>query len=162
MPGSKRASSLHLAPRFLPYSMLQSSMPSRYSYFFHSILMQFAEGGSLDDFIDGRLGKPAHNPLYSDNTPMDSEEDFRSRSDRIRTFKKKREMHSTERNELRKRRAERGRGQTAAIHLFSAEEIKSLFGDIVCGLGFLVSTVTAGALSFLNLSSIASPCFIWI
>ena len=93
--------------------------------------MQWAEGGSLDDFIRGRLG-------VTPDGKVDTE-DHQSRSARIRAFRSAQahpEQHRVQHSE--KQRVERGR----AVHLLSAEEVKSIFNDVVLGLGFLVSVGT--------------------
>ncbi|EJD05480.1 kinase-like protein [Fomitiporia mediterranea MF3/22] len=99
------------------------------------VLMQWAEGGSLDDFIDARLGHPHHAPSHSgagSDGPLDDA--FRSRSDRIRAFRAARARPQEERE---RRRAERARGIRTAVHLLGAEEAKSLFTDVTSGLAFL-------------------------
>ena len=92
-----------------------------------SILMQWAEGGSLDDFIRARLGAP-----NSDGPLSSVSEEPQSRSARIRAFRA-----AQERPELR--RARNSERQGRAVHFLSAEEVKSIFNDVVEGLGFLVS-----------------------
>lgn len=93
--------------------------------------MQWAEGGSLDDFIRIRLGIPASpQPDGPDN-----DDESRSRSSRIRAFRAahaRPEVRRAQRNDHQ--RAERGR----AIHFLNAMEVKSIFNDVVSGLGFLV------------------------
>ncbi len=203
-----------------------------------SVLMQWAEGGSLDDFIDVRLGqRPAHVPIHqlftsnseivdsfstsrsvsptpsqfdlqeSDNenghtdekfTPTqsnvaaapaakqgkwegisvshqlkeptsNSKEDPHSRSAKIRAFRAyqrapleekermKREMQDVFQgfvggfnlggvevsiaggsNNVAGKSAEPMKKEWTAVHLLSADEVKSLFQDVVEGLGFLV------------------------
>ncbi|THH07039.1 hypothetical protein EW145_g3655 [Phellinidium pouzarii] len=97
------------------------------------VLMQWAEGGSLDDFIEGRCGR-AHN--FPDSGPPSgfSGLDMRSRSERIRAFRAARARPQEEREQ---RKAERTRGIRTAVHLLSAEETKCLFTDVVSGLAFL-------------------------
>ena len=138
-----------------------------------SVLMQWAEGGSLDDFIDSRLGRrpkrsptlrrvssslsPSHSRRQASPPPSsDLTNSEHSRSARIRAFrafqklspserkatreqKEEEKSRENEKEGRRRRMAERGRGVTTAVHLLSAEEVRSLFGDIVRGLGFLVS-----------------------
>lgn len=125
-----------------------------------SVLMQWAEGGSLDDFIDIRLGRTSASqlpPLNSselasssthDTTSFESAEPdaFHSRSARIRAFRAFQHAPPEERERLRREMAGpgiRGSGRNdrdwKAVHLFSAEEVKSLFKDVVEGLAFLVS-----------------------
>ncbi|KIL59939.1 hypothetical protein M378DRAFT_84482 [Amanita muscaria Koide BX008] len=158
------------------------------------VLMQWAEGGSLDDFIDVRLGRPAKhihvNPLSrfsshgrsalsslssipgtptSSTTPTlpalstlpplstlhtapkhttedeDGQPDIHSRSARIRAFRayqkaspEEKEHMKREMNEASGVRGSSGTGQSwKAVHLLGAEEVKSLFSDVVEGLAFL-------------------------
>lgn len=158
------------------------------------VLMQWAEGGSLDDFIDVRLGRPAKhihvNPLSrfsshgrsalsslssipgtptSSTTPTlpalstlpplstlhtapkhttedeDGQPDIHSRSARIRAFRayqkaspEEKEHMKREMNEASGVRGSGGTGQSwKAVHLLGAEEVKSLFSDVVEGLAFL-------------------------
>jgi hypothetical protein len=108
--------------------------PSTFPSLASSILMQWAEGGSLDDFIHARLGVASPHPHHDDDPTPD---ETQSRSARIRAFRAAQarpEQTRTRRSEQRK--AERGR----AVHLLSAEEVKDIFNDIVSGLGFLVSS----------------------
>ena len=128
--------------------------------------MQWAEGGSLDDFIDVRLGKPSPNYLSHFHTPGGSygpkghEEgtessngrdspSLLSRSARIRAFRAMQRAPPEERERLRReldmsvtagqKGARNGKTNWTAVHLLSAEEVKSLFTDVVSGLAFLVS-----------------------
>lgn len=132
----------------------------------YSVLMQWAEGGSLDDFIDVRLGKPSPNYLSHFHTPGGSygpkghEEgtessngrdspSLLSRSARIRAFRAMQRAPPEERERLRReldmsvtagqKGARNGKTNWTAVHLLSAEEVKSLFTDVVSGLAFLVS-----------------------
>ncbi|KIJ42423.1 hypothetical protein M422DRAFT_171217 [Sphaerobolus stellatus SS14] len=89
------------------------------------ILMQLAEGGSLDDFIRARLGAP-----NSDGPHSDTSVEPQSRSARIRAFRA-----AQARPELRRARNSERHGR--AVHFLSAEEVKSIFNDVVEGLGFL-------------------------
>ena len=125
----------------------------------NSMLMQWAEGGSLDDFIDIRLGRkpshihihapgstnadyklgaPAPPPLRRSGNPahMLSASDLHSRSARIRTFQAFQRVGSTEGK--REREKKKRNGKWTAVHLLSADEVKGLFKDVVVGLGFLV------------------------
>ncbi|KAJ7886358.1 kinase-like domain-containing protein [Mycena leptocephala] len=126
------------------------------------VLMQWAEGGSLDDFIDVRLGRgsqhihihpaarlsdtslpqtpPAEN-IHSnvDNSPGP---DQLSRSARIRAFREFQRSPPEQRERIRTELARSRSSGTnpatwTAVHLLSAEEVKSLFRDVVEGLGFL-------------------------
>ena len=81
-----------------------------------------------------RMGR--HQGSGKQNSNADVNDDIRSRSDRIRAFRAERARPEEERKQ---RLAERRRGQRTAVHLLSAEEIHSLFLDIVSGLSFLVS-----------------------
>lgn len=98
--------------------------------------MQWAEGGSLEELIDTRMGKSAHDLDENDSLPDSGQADVRSRSARIKAFRKRQQASSSERRERLKRRRT-GTG-TTPVHLFSASEIKNMFSDIVNGLGFLV------------------------
>ncbi|KAF7984448.1 hypothetical protein HWV62_14534 [Athelia sp. TMB] len=122
------------------------------------VLMQWAEGGSLDDFIDLRLGRPTHlprppsrrksrsqsprsrspTPTRAQPNPENYEEpDQHSRSARIRAFRAAK-AGQRQKPELQSRRSSRrDRRNLKAVHLLSAEEVRSLFGDIVEGLAFL-------------------------
>ncbi|KIM76169.1 hypothetical protein PILCRDRAFT_12941 [Piloderma croceum F 1598] len=128
------------------------------------VLMQWAEGGSLDDFIDIRLGHSSrlphiHLPSSSSHldqdhpnsdssssatTPTQNNPDLHSRSARIRAFRAFQRAPPDERERLRadldgqSRAGGRNRRPSwKAVHLMSAEEVRSLFGDIVEGLAFL-------------------------
>ncbi|KZP23449.1 kinase-like protein [Athelia psychrophila] len=125
------------------------------------VLMQWAEGGSLDDFIDLRLGRATHlprppppprhphtrshsrsssrsrsrsrSPTPTRPKPTD-DEDPNSRSARIRAFRAaKAAPGAAKRAEPESRRS----GRMTAVHLLSAEEVRALFGDVAEGLGFL-------------------------
>ncbi|KAF4581706.1 putative serine/threonine-protein kinase iks1 [Pleurotus pulmonarius] len=133
------------------------------------VLMEWADGGSLDDFIDARLGRPTKHIHIHPVTPvartagrnsvppsrrsslignsrshfdhMDS--DLHSRSARIRAFRAYQRATPAEKEEM-KRQTESsyingGSRQTTwtPVHLLSAEEVKSLFSDVVSGLAFL-------------------------
>ncbi|KDQ06555.1 hypothetical protein BOTBODRAFT_181484 [Botryobasidium botryosum FD-172 SS1] len=91
------------------------------------ILMQWAEGGSLDDFISARQGNFS-SPSGSGEPDHDSG-DHRSRAERIRAFR------------MRQQNADGGirtrNRNLKAVHLLSLEEVRGLFGDIVAGLAFL-------------------------
>nr|GAT52003.1 other/IKS protein kinase [Mycena chlorophos] len=116
------------------------------------VLMQWAEGGSLDDFIDVRLGRrsphvhihPAAHLAGNDlaQTP-DSETppnpDQMSRSARIRAFREFQRAPSAERNRIREHNAKNGTRTATwtAVHLLSAEEVLGLFRDVAEGLAFL-------------------------
>ena len=86
---------------------------------------------------------PTANPR---TTPTQSETDLSSRSARIRAFRAFQRASPKEREKMRinmNERNGRANGQKypswKAVHLMSAEEVRSLFGDIVEGLAFLVS-----------------------
>jgi len=120
------------------------------------VLMQWAEGGSLDDFIDARLGRAARSniPFESDQS-SDSTTTFEasstpfSRSARIRAFRALQHAAPEDRARLRRELAmstsagqsyhhqENSTGNWLAVHLLSAEEVKALFTDVVGGLAFL-------------------------
>ncbi|KAF9236044.1 kinase-like protein [Melanogaster broomeanus] len=100
------------------------------------VLMQWAEGGSLDDFIDVRLGRPTRLPHMRSATPSPSTSEIQSPSARIRAFR------AMKRAPPEEREAPANGGRTTgpilkAVHLLSVEEVKSLFSDVVEGLAFL-------------------------
>ncbi|KAF8434595.1 kinase-like domain-containing protein [Boletus edulis BED1] len=108
------------------------------------VLMQWAEGGSLDDLIDVRLGRPTKLPhMRSSGSTPESPVDPQTPSARIRAFRAMKHAPPEERERLRREMAETsgnrvaGRPNLKAVHLFSAEEVKSLFSDVVEGLAFL-------------------------
>lgn len=130
--------------------------------------MQWAEGGSLDDFIDARLGRRAAPHLAHLNggaaratsvsseslspspQPDSAEADASpppapySRTARIRAFRAMQRASPAEKERLRRELGlggGRGHGPAdwKAVHLLSAEEVKGLFGDVVAGIAFLVS-----------------------
>lgn len=102
-----------------------------------SVLMEWAECGSLDDLIDARQGKknPIFDTTVSGETNPD-ENETTTRSARIRAFKA-----------AKKAQVANGTGSGSKPHspiaapgilLLSAEEIMSYLSDIVSGLAFLV------------------------
>jgi len=101
--------------------------------------MQWAEAGSLDDYIDVRLGRPTHlphvHPSSSSTAPQTPTADTHSRSARIRAFRALQRAGPAEREHMRE--SVRGAGLTA-VHLLSASEVRELFLDVVSGLSFLV------------------------
>ncbi|KAJ7487838.1 kinase-like domain-containing protein [Mycena latifolia] len=125
------------------------------------VLMQWAEGGSLDDFIDVRLGRGSHHihihpaarlsdkslpqtPAGENRQPnLDSPgPDQISRSARIRAFREFQRAPPEQRERIREEMARsRNNGSQpatwTAVHLLSAEEVKNLFRDVVEGLAFL-------------------------
>ncbi|KAL1676459.1 kinase-like domain-containing protein [Schizophyllum commune] len=122
------------------------------------VLMQWAEGGSLDDLIDLRQGKAVkHVHFHPVSSPADvfapvqdpaSEEPVEefdvsrmSRAARIKAFRAFQRAAPDERERIKARMGmgDKRRREAAwkAIHLLSAEEVKSLFGDVVEGLAFL-------------------------
>ncbi|KAH9852573.1 kinase-like protein [Lenzites betulinus] len=122
------------------------------------ILMQWAEAGSLDDFIDVRLGRRAPNLPHlrtsgstpnGDQTPSSSAsapDRVYSRSARIRAFRELRRAPPEERERLRRemgldgnsaQQARMAPADWKAVHLLSAEEVQGLFADVVAGLAFL-------------------------
>jgi hypothetical protein len=96
--------------------------------------MQWAEGGSLDDFIDMRAANA--NP---DVSPDDHDPD--SRTGRIRAFRAFQRATPSERTQFRNRMSN-NKASWTAVHLLSAAEVRSLFGDVADGLGFLVRSLT--------------------
>ncbi|KAI0691857.1 kinase-like domain-containing protein [Cytidiella melzeri] len=117
------------------------------------VLMQWAEGGSLDDFIDARMGRASatHLPqLHSDTSgsnehaSSDPDPSAYSRGARVRAFRAMQHAAPEERERLRREMSGMGlRGNARSnvewkpIHLLSADEVKSLFRDVVEGLAFL-------------------------
>ncbi|KAF7349348.1 Other/IKS protein kinase [Mycena sanguinolenta] len=121
------------------------------------VLMQWAEGGSLDDFIDVRLGRGSHHihihPTSGSQTPTGTADtqlnadaspgpDQLSRSARIRAFREFQRAPPEQRERMRDELARtRSNGTSSAtwtpVHLLSSEEVKSLFQDVVEGLSFL-------------------------
>ncbi|KAI0341488.1 kinase-like protein [Trametopsis cervina] len=119
------------------------------------VLMEWAEGGSLDDFIDIRMGRVSTSPLPQLHSAPDSQSATAhsspdtdpsrlSRSARIRAFRAMQHAPPEERERLRREMSGmgvNGSGKNAkewkSIHLLSAEEAKSLFRDVVEGLAFL-------------------------
>ncbi|GAA5963924.1 hypothetical protein JCM3765_006055 [Sporobolomyces pararoseus] len=102
-------------PNIISYhhAWLETSTPATFSPAVPTlyVLMQFANGGSLFDFVSARGGSTTH-----DETEVSLEE------------RKKR---------FRSRR--RGGTSGRAVHLLKVEDILKLFGDVVLGLGFLHS-----------------------
>ena len=129
-----------------------------------SILMQWAEGGSLDDLIDTRLGRRAPNlphlrttggadgnlsvPPSSSASPEPQGDQPYSRNARIRAFRALQRAPPEERERLRREMGLNGDGTSPSgskktpdwkpVHLLSAEEVHDLFQDVVAGLAFLV------------------------
>ena len=115
--------------------------------------MQWAEGGSLDDFIEVRLGRrspvqifPTSPSTPEDTLPQPNAGQPLSRSARIRAFRAMQRASPEEREKMKRELAgevvgssTRQTGDWKAVHLLSAEEVKSLFQDVVEGLSFLVS-----------------------
>lgn len=112
--------------------------------------MQWAEGGSLDDFIDVRLGRrstthPASTPAPENNSPQTTKNQPLSRGARIRAFRAMQSASPEDREKRKQELAGNISGSSTcqtdwkAVHLLSAEEVKSLFQDVVEGLSFLVS-----------------------
>ena len=106
----------------------------------NSVLMQWAEGGSLDDYIDARLGRPTHVPHPTSHASAHEDEsvsDVHSRSARIRAFRAMQRAAPSEASALRAKLNHNGHSWTA-VHLLSAEEVLGIFGGVAAGLGFLV------------------------
>jgi hypothetical protein len=115
---------------------------SVFNQLFDSVLMQWAEGGSLDDYIDARLGRPTHLPHpTSHHASTDDDDDLssevHSRSARIRAFRAMQRAAPSEKSALRAKLSNTGHSWTA-VHLLSAEEVLGIFGGVAAGLGFLV------------------------
>jgi hypothetical protein len=99
--------------------------------------MQWAEGGSLDDYIDARLGRPTHPPQHDSTQEDDLSSDLHSRSARIRAFRAMQRAAPAEKQALRAKLNNNDHMWTA-VHLLSAEEVLGIFGGVAAGLGFLV------------------------
>ena len=115
---------------------------SLFNQLLDSVLMQWAEGGSLDDYIDARLGRPTHlpHPTSLDASTDDDDDpssEVHSRSARIRAFRAMQRAAPSEKSALRAKLSNTGHSWTA-VHLLSAEEVIGIFGGIAAGLGFLV------------------------
>jgi hypothetical protein len=90
----------------------------------------------LDDFIDARLGHSRGSDMHqsgSSGPDVHPPEDIRSRSARIRAFRAQQQAHKQGFP-----RPCRPQASLKAVHLLSAEEVKSLFHDVTAGLAFLV------------------------
>ena len=119
--------------------------------------MQWAEGGSLDDYIEVRLGRGSPK-LAQSTTPDDtdiSDKPIESRSGRIRAFRAMQRAGPEEKERLRARlgAVNNSRGGAApwkAVHLFSAEEVHGLFSGVVDGLAFLVRRAPVSAKASLD------------
>jgi hypothetical protein len=101
--------------------------------------MQWAELGSLDDLILQRLGVKTADRDPDPSEPPSGE--YQTREARIRAFRARAgggPIHTS--GEVRRREARRRAREMKAVHLLSAEEIRSLFGDVAAGLAFLVRT----------------------
>jgi len=107
--------------------------------------MQWAEGGSLDDYIDARLGRPTHPPHHGSTQEDDPSSDLHSRSARIRAFRAMQRAAPSEKQAIRAKLNNNdgnNDGNTwTAVHLLSAEEVLGIFGGVAAGLGFLVRTI---------------------
>ena len=126
--------------------------------------MQWAEGGSLDDFIDVRLGRgspphlhPASHPTAGNASAQEASGQPLSRGARIRAFRAMQHASPEEREKMRREMSgeifgtgNRHAGDWKAVHLLSAEEVKSLFQDVVEGLAFLVSDTMSVGLAMSN------------
>lgn len=143
MHGLKLPNSPLLVPRFPLYSIPFNTFiaMSLFNRLLDSVLMQWAEGGSLDDYIDARLGRPTHLPHPTSHASTDDDEDssaeVHSRSARIRAFRAMQRAAPSEKSALRAKLSNTGHSWTA-VHLLSAEEVLGIFGGIAAGLGFLV------------------------
>lgn len=126
--------------------------------------MQWAEGGSLDDLIDARLGRrapklPHLHPTEggtggisvseSGGAGPDGGDQPYSKNARIRAFRAVQRAPPEERERLRREMGLNGNGvqpqsnrrastDWKPVHLLSAEEVHDLFEGVVSGLAFLV------------------------
>ena len=144
--------------------------------------MQWAEGGSLDDLIDARLGRrtpnlphfrtsagtPADQFTNSSPSPEPEVSQPYSRNARIRAFRALQRAPPEERERLRREMGLNGASpgshggpKSAAewkpVHLLSSEEVHNLFEDVVAGLAFLVSGVYLSGVSAELTVGIARP-----
>ncbi|CAE6493195.1 unnamed protein product [Rhizoctonia solani] len=100
------------------------------------VLMQWAELGSLDDLILQRLGVKTADRDPDLSEPPSGE--YQTREARIRAFRARAGGGTVYTSgEVRRKEARRRAREMKAVHLLSAEEIRSLFGDVVSGLAFL-------------------------
>lgn len=106
-----------------------------------SILMQWAEGGSLDDYIVARLGRPTQPTHHSSTQEDDPSSDIHSRSARIRAFRAMQRATPSEKPALRAKLINNDGNSWTAVHLLSAEEVLGIFGGVAAGLGFLVRII---------------------
>jgi len=103
--------------------------------------MQWAEGGSLDDYIDARLGRPTHPPHHGSTQEDDPSSDLHSRSARIRAFRAMQRAAPSEKQAIRAKLNNIDGNTWTAVHLLSAEEVLGIFGGVAAGLGFLVRII---------------------
>jgi hypothetical protein len=117
---------------------------SLFNQLLDSVLMQWAEGGSLDDYIDARLGRPTHLPHptshHASTDDDDPSSEAHSRSARIRAFRAMQRAAPSEKSALRAKLGNNGHSWMA-VHLLSAEELLGIFGGVAAGLGFLVRLI---------------------
>jgi hypothetical protein len=142
MRGLKRPSSLASGPGFpLCSTLLSHRLRLSIQIGLYSVLMQWAEGGSLDDYIDARLGRPTHVPHPTSHHASAHEDesisDIHSRSARIRAFRAMQRAPPSEKSSLRAKLNNNDHAWTA-VHLLSSEEVLGIFGGVAAGLGFLV------------------------
>jgi hypothetical protein len=113
--------------------------------------MQWAEAGSLDDFLSARLG---YSRSHGSVSQPDGDELPDTRSARIRAFRAAKAAHANQPDTPR-----RQEGTWKAVHLLGANEVNSLLRDVVDGLAFLVSsTLSINILDHLRyISSMVNP-----
>lgn len=99
--------------------------------------MQWADGGSLDDLIEQRLGRKrgSANDTSADDALHARDNPALTKSARIRAFR----AYQKAQGEGQVHFDHQSGPKWTAVHLLSAEEIFELFQDIVEGLAFLVS-----------------------
>jgi hypothetical protein len=99
--------------------------------------MQWADSGSLDDFIAARHSVVPSSPIPGGPGGGNEEIEHDTRSMRIRAFRaaQKAKLDSPPEPIYHQRNPR----EWAAVHLCSAEEVRSIMGDIIEGLAFLVS-----------------------
>ena len=126
---------------------------------FFSVLMEWAELGSLEDLIDSRLGKVV--PGFQNISGVSSTDDVsgaQTRSARIRAFK--RAQKTVHELAAQQRHSQLRTEANSAIHYLGGEEIRSLMADIVSGLAFLVCRINTGlefSFTFLDIARSVGP-----
>jgi serine/threonine protein kinase len=120
-----------------------------------SVLMEWAELGSLEDLVDSRLGKAVPGLQHTSGANTDDASGVQSRSARITAFKKaQRAAHELAAQDHHSQLRTQA---NSAIHFLRGEEIRSLLADIVSGLAFLVCEIKLGSAFSLTILDVARP-----